>query len=265
MARKLSPEEIQQQLPNFAQWSFDPEQQRLNTGFEFQDFDQAVDFILLLRDLANTVGHHPDVYISNYKFVDVSLHTHDMQGISDQDFELAGLIDQVFSQSIANQAQPQQDGQPPADNQTNIVQQVINNFRSNRPEQQPAQPQPVTAAVPAPTAQQPVQPQLQQAQNISTVPQASNQQQSSPANPSPAPTQREDVISDQQQPTSATTQPKNPNTIAPGPGISEQEAAQLAAQQQKPQSPPPVTADQPVAANKPVSPGAAPVIPPKGE
>jgi 4a-hydroxytetrahydrobiopterin dehydratase len=70
---------------------------RLTRTFEFNHFQAAMGFVNLVGVLAEEMGHHPDIKIYDYKYVDISSTTHDMGNtITEKDRELAKRIDGMF-------------------------------------------------------------------------------------------------------------------------------------------------------------------------
>jgi len=67
---------------------------KLNKMFEFQNFTQAFGFISKIAIEAEKINHHPELY-NVYNKVRILLFTHDINGISDQDFKLAEIIDKL--------------------------------------------------------------------------------------------------------------------------------------------------------------------------
>ncbi|MCT4632999.1 MAG: 4a-hydroxytetrahydrobiopterin dehydratase [Firmicutes bacterium] len=62
--------------------------------FKFKDFAQALDFTNKVGKVAETEGHHPDIFLAWGK-VEVTLFTHKIKGLSDNDFILASKIDKL--------------------------------------------------------------------------------------------------------------------------------------------------------------------------
>lgn len=59
--------------------------------FKFTDFKEAMAFVNRVADIAETEGHHPDIYVF-YNKVRLELSTHAIGGLSDNDFILAAKI-----------------------------------------------------------------------------------------------------------------------------------------------------------------------------
>jgi 4a-hydroxytetrahydrobiopterin dehydratase len=62
--------------------------------FEFHDFRASLAFVNKVGDLAEAVGHHPDIDI-RYNKVRLALVTHDAGGITSKDFDLAAQINSI--------------------------------------------------------------------------------------------------------------------------------------------------------------------------
>jgi len=75
----------------FAGWGYRDEQ--LHKHFRFADFKKAMRFVNAMADLAEEEGHHPDFLVHGWNTVDVTLWTHAIGGLSDNDFILAAKID----------------------------------------------------------------------------------------------------------------------------------------------------------------------------
>lgn len=63
----------------------------LRRSFEFDDFVAAFGFMTRVALVAETMGHHPD-WTNVYNRVAIALHTHDVGGLTQRDFELAARI-----------------------------------------------------------------------------------------------------------------------------------------------------------------------------
>jgi 4a-hydroxytetrahydrobiopterin dehydratase len=93
MAQLLSESEIQQrsqQLPD--EWSV--EGKELRGVRKLKDFVEAIAFVNKLVDPAERAGHHPDIAIS-YNTVTITLTTHDVGGLTENDFEMAKTISDI--------------------------------------------------------------------------------------------------------------------------------------------------------------------------
>ena len=66
----------------------------IHKKFQFADFLAAMAFVDRVAVLAEQEGHHPDFCV-HYNEVDVTLWTHAVHGLSENDFILASKIDAI--------------------------------------------------------------------------------------------------------------------------------------------------------------------------
>ncbi|MEJ2308543.1 MAG: 4a-hydroxytetrahydrobiopterin dehydratase [Gammaproteobacteria bacterium] len=70
------------------------EEGKLHRTFVFADFVEAFGFMTRAAMHAEKMNHHPE-WSNVYKRVDVYLTTHEAGGITQRDFELAGMLDSL--------------------------------------------------------------------------------------------------------------------------------------------------------------------------
>ena len=63
--------------------------------FQFKNFCEAMVFVNRVAELAEGQGHHPDILIT-YKTVRLTLSTHKIGGLSQNDFIIAARIEQLL-------------------------------------------------------------------------------------------------------------------------------------------------------------------------
>ena len=63
--------------------------------FTFSDFSGAIGFVNRVAPLAEKEGHHPDILLYDYKRVRLTISTHAIGGLSENDFILAAKIDNL--------------------------------------------------------------------------------------------------------------------------------------------------------------------------
>ena len=88
---RLGDEESSRLLPLVPGWTAEASRQ-IAKRFVFVDFAAAMAFVNAMAALAEAEGHHPDFTV-RYGVVDVVLRTHDVSGLSENDFILAAKID----------------------------------------------------------------------------------------------------------------------------------------------------------------------------
>jgi len=64
----------------------------ISKSFEFENYSQSIDFINSVAALAEKENHHPNILIGYCK-VTITLSTHDVGDITENDYNLAKLID----------------------------------------------------------------------------------------------------------------------------------------------------------------------------
>jgi 4a-hydroxytetrahydrobiopterin dehydratase len=60
--------------------------------FEFTDFDSAIKFVNRVAELAQKADHHPDIFLHDYKYVQIVLTTHKEGRVTNLDHDLADKI-----------------------------------------------------------------------------------------------------------------------------------------------------------------------------
>ncbi len=91
---KLGPDEQSRLLPQVPGWK--AERDKLLRRFDFKDFREAMGFVNRMAEVAESEQHHPDFSV-HYNQVDVTLWTHKIGGLSENDFILAAKLSDVIS------------------------------------------------------------------------------------------------------------------------------------------------------------------------
>lgn len=91
-AEKLSDEEISEHLATLDQWAM--VEGKLTREYRFNDFIEAFGFMTRAAMVAEAMNHHPE-WFNVYNKVIVQLITHDVDGISNYDFQLAARMEQL--------------------------------------------------------------------------------------------------------------------------------------------------------------------------
>lgn len=80
-------------LKELRDWTFAND--GIEKKFQFKNFNQALAFIVQVGLLAETKNHHPELF-NVYNKVNIRLSTHDANGVTDKDFDLAKAIEKLF-------------------------------------------------------------------------------------------------------------------------------------------------------------------------
>ena len=92
----MSTDEITRALDGLANWAYDGD--ALVKKFTFDDFAAAIDFMAAARPQIDELNHHPE-WTNVYNRVDVRLNSHDVGGVTERDFTLARLLDEVYREA----------------------------------------------------------------------------------------------------------------------------------------------------------------------
>jgi len=93
--KALTQDKIKQKLEQFPQWSY--EDDAIHISLEFEDFKNAFTLMTRIAFEAERLQHHP-TWSNTYNTLNISLSTHDADGVTDKDFELAKTIEKVLGQ-----------------------------------------------------------------------------------------------------------------------------------------------------------------------
>lgn len=94
--KKLTNSEVKEHRKSIgAQWTISGEE-KLSREWKFPDFAKALAFTNLVGAQAEKLNHHPDIFLSWGK-VKLELTTHDAGGLTESDFKLSALCDQLIS------------------------------------------------------------------------------------------------------------------------------------------------------------------------
>ena len=91
---RLDINKIKEYLPLVENWLLIGD--TIKRDFKFKNFKEAMDFVNKVAGIAESEGHHPDIYIF-YNKVNLSLSTHAVKGLSENDFILAAKINGLTS------------------------------------------------------------------------------------------------------------------------------------------------------------------------
>ncbi len=89
--RKTS-DEVDDALRSLDGWDAREGKTQIHKRYRFEDFVEAMRFVNALARLAEAEGHHPDFAV-HWNAVDVTLWTHAIGGLSENDFIVAAKLD----------------------------------------------------------------------------------------------------------------------------------------------------------------------------
>ena len=92
MPAKLSTDLRNAALARLKGWSDVPGRDAIRKKFTFSDFNAAFGFMTRVALIAEKLDHHPE-WFNVYKTVEVTLSSHDADGVTDLDVKLAEAMD----------------------------------------------------------------------------------------------------------------------------------------------------------------------------
>jgi len=98
MPQKLSGDARKAALAKLKGWSEAQGRDAIAKKFVFKDFNEAFGFMTRVALVAEKLDHHPE-WFNVYKTVEVTLSTHDADGVTARDVELAAAMDRIASAS----------------------------------------------------------------------------------------------------------------------------------------------------------------------
>lgn len=94
MIQALCADERSEALRSLQAWRYDADRKALYRQLRFQDFKEALGTMVRIGLEAEKADHHPE-WTNVYNRLDIWLTTHDADGVSMRDFDLAQKIDQI--------------------------------------------------------------------------------------------------------------------------------------------------------------------------
>lgn len=83
---------IRKELEFLADWRYS--NNAIEKDYSFKNFAEALAFINKVGAIAEKMNHHPEL-INVYNKVKLRLTTHDAQGVTQKDFDLASAVDSI--------------------------------------------------------------------------------------------------------------------------------------------------------------------------
>lgn len=92
MVRRLSDDERHKALRDLAGWQEVSDRAAIAKTFRFKSFNDAFGFMTRVALMAEKLDHHPE-WFNVYNRVEITLATHDADGVTERDIKLARFIE----------------------------------------------------------------------------------------------------------------------------------------------------------------------------
>lgn len=93
--KPLERAEAQELLKVLPEWHLSSDGREVVRILVMEDFLTAVELINQISRIAEEEDHHPDIRLTGYRNLEIRLSTHAIGGLSENDFILAGKIEQL--------------------------------------------------------------------------------------------------------------------------------------------------------------------------
>ena len=93
--KKLNAEEIERKLLHFPDWEY--YENAIHAEFEFENFKDCFSAMSRIAFECEALNHHPE-WTNVYNVLTISLSTHDANGVTDKDFNLAKAIESIIEE-----------------------------------------------------------------------------------------------------------------------------------------------------------------------
>jgi 4a-hydroxytetrahydrobiopterin dehydratase len=90
----IAPEDAYRALRAHASWIV--ERNRIRRDLRFASFSAAMDFVNRVAAVAEAIGHHPNIRLHEWCFVELEVYSHVSGGLTGKDVELAAAIDEMI-------------------------------------------------------------------------------------------------------------------------------------------------------------------------
>ena len=94
MSDLIPKKDLNSWIKKIPEWELE-EDKSITRTVELDSFQEAIDFVNDVAEIAEEAQHHPDIDV-RFSRVLVSLTTHDKGGLTQSDFEMAGRIDTLI-------------------------------------------------------------------------------------------------------------------------------------------------------------------------
>ncbi len=94
MTEKLEKEKADAEIAGLKGWKRSENRDAMEKSYRFKNFNEAFAFMTRVALMAEKMDHHPE-WFNVYNRVDVTLTTHDADGLSEKDFKLARFMEKA--------------------------------------------------------------------------------------------------------------------------------------------------------------------------
>ncbi len=91
----LNANQVRTSLKNLIGWQANDNHKMIYREFILQDFMAAINLIDRIAEIAEDEKHHPDVHLTQYRNLRVGITTHEVGGLSENDFNVAMKINDL--------------------------------------------------------------------------------------------------------------------------------------------------------------------------
>ncbi len=91
----LSRSEAEDLMTSVPGWSLKGTGDRISRSWTMKNFMAGIDFFNRVAALAEEEGHHPDLSLESYRKVEITIWTHAVGGLTENDFILAAKINDL--------------------------------------------------------------------------------------------------------------------------------------------------------------------------
>jgi 4a-hydroxytetrahydrobiopterin dehydratase len=96
---RLNQAQIEARMKCIPQWRCDFSEAFISNEWQFATYKKAIAMLVKVSELAEIQNHHPEI-TSAYTRIRIKLWTHDANGLTNKDFELAQAIDKLVAQEF---------------------------------------------------------------------------------------------------------------------------------------------------------------------
>ncbi len=95
IGKTLTQEEARSFLAQLAGWDINKQATVLTRILVMKNFMTAIKLINQIAEIAESENHHPDLHLTNYRCLQIDLCTHELEGLTQNDFIVAAKINKL--------------------------------------------------------------------------------------------------------------------------------------------------------------------------